>query len=106
MFLFSLKILKPVLANRISLSRELINASSWRDNLIVLWTLNKQAKIFLGLKPVIYYFLIYGHIFMNLWLSFPILKKFRKKLRNNIFTNMKHLDDHNIILVQNVGKKI
>ena len=34
------------------------------------------------------------------------LKKLGKKLRNNILTNIKNSDDHNIILEQNLGKKI
>ena len=45
-----------------------------------------------------------------LWICdyvFLFLKKLRKKLRKNIFTNIKNSDDHNIIiLVQNLGKKV
>ena len=40
--------------NTISLSRELINTWSWRDKLTVLWTLNREGKIFLRLKPAVY----------------------------------------------------
>ena len=45
---------------------------------------------------------------MYLWICdyvFQFLKKFSKQFWN-IFTNIKNSDDHNLILVQNLGKKI
>ena len=46
---------------------------------------------------------------MYLWICgyvFLFVNKLRKKLRDNIFKNIKNSDDHNIILVQKLGKKI
>ena len=82
--------------NTIGLSRELSNTCSWG---VVLWTLNRQVKIFLRLKPVVYSFLI-------LWLCFPIPEEIKKEIKKQHCYKYQELRWYNIILVQNLGKKI
>ena len=52
--------------------------------------------LFFNIRPYIYEFVT----------VFLFLKKLRNKLRKNIFTNINNSDDHNIILVQNLKKKL